>query len=441
MATDVVPPPTGARALLGSFVTSDVEREALRSYGLPLPIRVAGYVAACGSLVDILITALAGDPRRPALCLALGLVFLLSLHLSIRLHTTAGQRVRLPLVAAQIGSALLLQHLLSDDIGTTVLFYIVAAELQFVLPRRPALAGAFLLWPLAVVAEVTSAAGTTSWSPRDIMLLAVATLSGYVFVAVFTHSAVTAVVQRHRATALLEELNEAHARLQIYVDEVEELAVTRERNRLAREIHDTLGHYLAIINVQLETAQKVGARDPDKGQAAVATAKRLASECLTEVRRSVAALRPAALDAAALLGAVRRLADETRRATGLVVHVAADGEGALPPVVEVTVYRAIQEALTNVRKHAAAGAVWVELAWGADAFTACVRDDGRGAPPAGREQGLGGSGGFGLRGMRERVESLGGTLDIDTAPAAGFRVALCVPHAGAPGQAGEKVAV
>jgi len=249
MATDVVPPPTGARALLGSFVTSDVEREALRSYGLPLPIRVAGYVAACGSLVDILITALAGDPRRPALCLALGLVFLLSLHLSIRLHTTAGQRVRLPLVAAQIGSALLLQHLLSDDIGTTVLFYIVAAELQFVLPRRPALAGAFLLWPLAVVAEVTSAAGTTSCSPRDIMLLAVATLSGYVFVAVFTHSAVTAVVQRHRATALLEELNEAHARLQIYVDEVEELAVTRERNRLAREIHDTLGHYLAIINV------------------------------------------------------------------------------------------------------------------------------------------------------------------------------------------------
>jgi signal transduction histidine kinase len=252
------------------------------------------------------------------------------------------------------------------------------------------------------------------------------TFCGFVFVAAVTHSAVIEVMQRHQATILLDELNATHAQLQSYVSQVEGLTVARERNRLAREIHDTLGHYLTVINVQIETAQKLAARDPGRSQAALATAKTLASECLAEVRRSVEALRPAALDGVALPEAIARLVDDLRRASGVTIHVQGQGVGTLSPAAEVAVYRVIQEALTNVRKHAEARNVWLSTEWGPVWFTASVRDDGCGAvfqPHNGDAT----APGFGLHGMRERVDAVGGTLEVNTAPGAGFRVQLRVP--------------
>src|SRR5205823_5275804 len=115
---------------------------------------------------------------------------------------------------------------------------------------------------------------------------------------------------------------------------------------------------------------------------ALATAKKLASECLAEVRRSVAALRPAALDDVALPEAIGRLVDDLRRGSGLTIHVETHGAGTLSPAVEVTVYRVIQEALTNVRRHAQAHNVWVRIEWDPSWISASVRDDGRGAPSA-----------------------------------------------------------
>ena len=447
MATDVAPPPIGAWALPDPLTAPAAEREALNRYAWPLLVRAAGYVAGGAAVL----TAALGDPQHSGLYLALGAVFMASYHLFCRPRARVRPAYdgRLALMGAQLVCATAIQYANGDFAGPTILFYILAAELQFLLPLRPALAGTALLWPLAVGAQMLGS--KQPWTGAYLASSAVEILAGFVFVAAFTRSAVVELTQRYRATLLLEELNRAHAelngaheQLRRYVDSVEELTVARERNRLAREIHDTLGHYLAIINVQLETAQKLGARDPAKGQAAVATAKRLASECLTEVRRSVAALRPSALDAGTLTGAVQQLAGETRRATGLVVHVATSGAGAptpLPPATEITVYRAIQEALTNVRKHAAARTVWIDLAWEADALVASVRDDGCGAAPvvalmgvemgapAQGAQGAQGQPGFGLRGMGERLAAAGGALDIDTAPGAGFRVALRVPYA------------
>ncbi len=445
MATDVAPPPIGAWALPEPLAAPAAEREALNRYAWPPLVRAAGYVAGGAAVL----TAALGDPRHTGLYLALGAVFMASYHLFCRPRARVRPAYdgRFALMGAQLACATAIQYANGDFAGPTILFYILAAELQFLLPLRPALIGTALLWPLAVGAQMLGS--KQPWTGAYLASSAAEILAGFVFVAAFTRSAVVELTQRYRATLLLEELNRAHAalngaheQLRRHVDSVEELAVARERNRLAREIHDTLGHYLAIINVQLETAQKLGARDPAKGQAAVATAKRLASECLAEVRRSVAALRPAALEAGTLLGAVQQLADETRRVTGLAVHVATSDEGTraapapLSPAVEVTVYRAIQEALTNVRKHAAARTVWIDLGWGAEALTVDVRDDGRGAAPcvgaAGAEtpvRGAQGQPGFGLRGMGERLAAAGGTLDIDTAPGAGFRVALRVPYA------------
>lgn len=436
MATDVSSPVTEASMDVGGGELSDlltiprVERDALQSYGLPFPIRLAGYVAAGTSLVSILINGSLRDPGRMALCLALGGAFLVLFQLLIRAYMATGSRARLAIVTGQIASTVVLQHLSSDDTGPIILFYLIGAELQFILPHRLALIGTFLLWPLSVVTEVTNA--LIPWTQHDILLLTVGSLSGYAFVAVFTRSAVAEVVQRHQVTALLAELNKTHAQLQTYVGEIEELAVTRERNRMAREIHDTLGHYLTIINVQLETAQKLSTRDPERGQAALGNAKRLAGECLGEVRRSVAALRPAALDNTPFRDAVERLADEARHA-GLAVHVVTHGAGTLSPGVEVTAYRVIQEALTNVRKHAAARNVWIEVAWGAGIFTLCVRDDGHGTvvDAGGRVRGEQGTAGasFGLWGMRERVAAAGGTLVTASAPDQGFWMTARLPYA------------
>jgi signal transduction histidine kinase len=266
-------------------------------------------------------------------------------------------------------------------------------------------------------------------TPNLLLANAASTLTGFIFVVVFTRSAVTELIQRHQATILLDELNATHARLQTYVGQVEGLTVARERNRMARDIHDTLGHYLTVINVQIETAQKLSARDPARGQAALATAKTLASECLAEVRRSVDALRPAALDGVALPEAIARLVDDLRRASGVTIHVEGQGVGTLAPAAEETVYRVIQEALTNVRKHARAHNVWLRTEWGPAWFVCSVRDDGHGAAPQSGDDAAGAAPGFGLRGMHERVAAVGGALEITTAPGAGFGVSLRVPCA------------
>jgi signal transduction histidine kinase len=128
----------------------------------------------------------------------------------------------------------------------------------------------------------------------------------------------------------------------------------------------------------------------------------------------------------ALPEAIARLIDDLRRASGVTIHVEGQGVGTLPPAVDVVVYRVIQEALTNVRKHAQARNVWLRTEWGRDWFTASVRDDGRGAILQYSEAGAAAPG-FGLRGMRERVSAVGGTLEIATAPGAGFCVLLRVP--------------
>jgi signal transduction histidine kinase len=340
---------------------------------------------------------------------------------------------RVGLVAMQVACVVILFQLItSNATGPLLLLLTVAVEVQFLVSLRVALVGALGLWLLALVTIELRIAGAHSHvyalTPQQVLTDGATTLTGFVFVVAFTRSAVTELIQRHQATILLDELNATHAQLQTYVDQVEELTVARERNRMARDIHDTLGHYLTVLNVQIETAQKLSGRDAARSQEALATAKRLASECLAEVRRSVAALRPAALDDVALPEAIGRLVDDLRRGSGLTIHVETHAAGTLSPAVEVTVYRVIQEALTNVRKHAQAQNVWVQIEWDPAWISASVRDDGRGAPSARHHGDSSLSAGFGLQGMGERVSAVGGTLEAHTAPGAGFCVVMRVPR-------------
>ncbi|MEA3397064.1 MAG: sensor histidine kinase, partial [Chloroflexota bacterium] len=193
-----------------------------------------------------------------------------------------------------------------------------------------------------------------------------------------------------------------------------------ERNRLAREIHDSLGHYLTAITVQLEAAGKLVAMQPERAAQAIATAQGLTRESLSEVRRSVAALRASPLDTASLGKAIGEVA-ENFRAGGVATTFTIEGEAyPLPIQTKTALYRVAQEGLTNVRKHANASAVQVTLAYAPEQVTLTISDNGTGR--RGEEVA-----GFGLLGLRERIALLGGLLEAADYPEGGFRLRVEVP--------------
>lgn len=202
-----------------------------------------------------------------------------------------------------------------------------------------------------------------------------------------------------------------------------------ERNRLAREIHDTIAQALAALTMQLEVTDALAAARGDArlGEA-VSHALALARSTLDEARRSVLDLREAPLEGRTLGEALDELADETRRAAGgeLEVRVVRDDRGKgvcdLPAGVEIGLYRIAQQALTNVARHAGAARVTVSLTGTRGRVQLRVEDDGAGFDPAAVPPGR-----FGLLGMSERARLLGGALTIESAPGAGTVLEVSVP--------------
>jgi signal transduction histidine kinase len=217
------------------------------------------------------------------------------------------------------------------------------------------------------------------------------------------------------------ELADANARLRGYAAQAEELATTQERNRVARDIHDGLGHHLTVVQMQVQAARAVLSSDPEKADAVLARAQQQSTEALAEVRRSVAALREPRT-VRPLGDALEALAADTS-AAGVPTELEVTGTvRVLSPETEESLYRAAQEGLTNVRKHAAAGRARLLLTYGDDGTVRLeVRDDGRGT--AGFADGPG----FGLLGVRERTSRLGGTVDVLSAPGHGTTVRVAVP--------------
>jgi signal transduction histidine kinase len=236
--------------------------------------------------------------------------------------------------------------------------------------------------------------------------------AGFVFIIAFTQLATSERQAR-------EQLQKANQQLAEYAAQVEQLATVRERNRLAREVHDTLGHYLTVINVQLEVVTKLIDSNPARAKEAAVKAKQLASEGLNEVRRSVSALRPTPLEDKPLPEAIRTLI-ETSRDAGLMVTFEQTGIArAVSPEIETVLYRATQESLTNIRKHAHASAANVRLAYDADSVSLRVRDNGLGRK--------GGEDNVGLSALRERAAALNGTVLAENHLEGGFVLEVTLP--------------
>jgi signal transduction histidine kinase len=251
--------------------------------------------------------------------------------------------------------------------------------------------------------------------------------------------------QNRRRRETITDLAEANRRLEEALAEkaglqaqllaqAREAGIGDERQRMAREIHDTLAQGLAGIITQLQAAQRATGRPPEQ-ERHLDTATQLARDSLAEARRSVTAMRPQVLEDARLPDA---LAEVTRRWSAIhdvKTEVATTGAARpLHPELEVTLLRTAQEALANVGKHANASRVALTLSYMEDVVTLDVRDDGCGFAPErpGRDgPGRDGPGGFGLTGMRQRLGNVAGTLAIESEPGGGTAISASVPAIGA----------
>lgn len=205
--------------------------------------------------------------------------------------------------------------------------------------------------------------------------------------------------------------------------ETRDMAVLEERNRMAREIHDTLAQGFTGIVLQLEAAEQALDDDVPLAQEHLNRARSLARESLNEARRSVWALRPLALEQLPIEVVLRRETESFTRDSGIKVALSIAGESRTrSPDIQSTLLRISQEALTNVRKHAGASEVYMHLAFEKNTVRLSVRDNGRGFDTDAPAES-----GFGLISMRERVRLLGGTLTVQSEIGRGTMIEATLP--------------
>ncbi len=204
-------------------------------------------------------------------------------------------------------------------------------------------------------------------------------------------------------------------------------AVAEERNRIARELHDVIGHSLSVMTVQASAVRRLMRPDQDKERDALQTVEASGRQALAEMRRMVAVLRfpdeAADLAPSPTLDGLDRLVDDFRRA-GLEVHTQITGARVpLPPGIGLTAYRVVEEALTNTLKHAEATSAAVRIDYRDDWVCITVRDDGHGPTSTGDQ-------GIGLIGMQERVQIYGGSVSAGRGDGGGYEVRAELPLGG-----------
>ena len=229
--------------------------------------------------------------------------------------------------------------------------------------------------------------------------------------------------EREAANRARKEAELANVHLREYATQVEDVAILRERNRVAREVHDTVAHGFTGIIMQLEAVTRMVKRYPDQAEQALMVVQEHARDSLAEVRRSVHALRPLQMEAHKGVGALQRLVEEFGSTTGVKADLVLQGIPVeLPAGHDLCLYRTVQEGLTNAFRHGRAARARVRLTFTADRVVAAVEDDGQ-AAASGCKPGLG------IVGIRERAEVLGGRVEAGHAPTGGFVLQLTLPLA------------
>ncbi len=237
-------------------------------------------------------------------------------------------------------------------------------------------------------------------------------------VILFLHLLVDAALKEYRGQ---QQLAAANLQLRQYALRVEELATVQERNRIARDIHDSLGHSLTVFGIHLEAALRLLHMNPAEAETLLREVKQLNSTTLKEVRQSIAALRSDPLQEKPLIDAISDLVAEFARSTGVVPNYEFHLRHPSNHELNVTVYRIVQESLTNIRKYAAATVVKVSIVEYVSQLQVNIYDDGKGFELSQNTTG------FGHQGMQERTLALSGQLEILTSPNRGCTIKAIFP--------------
>jgi signal transduction histidine kinase len=357
-----------------------------------------------------------------ALILALSLLYIfIGTFIFLGLLRSGSPQNKIIYLTIQIPLGLLILYLERGN-GWLVLLPLASHSVALFSPREAILP--------CIIITMGIAWNTSQSIPHWIPFLQSAVVFGSAvfFAAVFTDISIRDARRREEIERLAADLAEANRQLQASADRMEELAAAQERNRLAREIHDGLGHYLTAINLQAQVISTLLAQDPERAQQALTRMQGMIQETLDDVRRSVAALRSEPISGVNLLEALVTLAEDSRDA-GLEIEFTVNGEARrLPAAHELSLYRVAQEGLTNVRKHAGASRVAMVIDFGIKDVRLRIQDNGAGSDlDMVRLTNLKNS--FGLFGLSERAQLLGGTLTIHTALGQGFCLEIDLPEA------------
>lgn len=304
-----------------------------------------------------------------------------------------------------------------NQLIAVVLFFMLSAEASMMFPPR-----VLAVW-ITVFSAITFVAYLVFSDGMGLLAVPIY-VAGYIFFAVFAQQTARAEAARAESQRLLDQLQEAHRQLQDLSAQAEDLVVAQERNRLAREMHDTLGHRLTVASVQLQAVERLIATEPTRAIQMTGSAREQVKEALADLRHAVATLRAPLEADLALEPALKRLTGSFEQATGITVHLALpEPVPELPSPYRQALYRGAQEGLTNIQKHAQATRAWLQLVQQTDVVTLTIRDNGVGVNGANGSDSVG----FGLRGLRERATQLDGNLRIDTQAGGGAQLVLTLP--------------
>jgi signal transduction histidine kinase len=325
-------------------------------------------------------------------------------------------------------------NLITDGLALGAIALTGRSEIVFLLFMQVSqFAVGFGVWPagalysllnLTIVLAILRSFGLTA---AELAPVAVQLLVGLVFVQICILLMLRSHAETERAEQLLGDLQAAHRELQAAQEKEKELAVAEERVRLARDIHDGLGHHLTVLSIQLQAAEKLVERNPQAAAESIRLSRTEAQAALEEVRRSVGVMRESSGENRPLEDVLSALVRDFGVRTELETGFEQRGTvRELSAFARQTLFRAVQEGLTNVQKHGRdVRHIRVRLDYEPDAVRLAVRDDGRAAQAVPPEPA-----GYGLTGLRERVEQLGGTLRSSPENTGGFALEVRIPLAG-----------
>lgn len=311
-----------------------------------------------------------------------------------------------------------LASLLYFELDFFALLYVpICGQAVFLLPRRAA-----LTW-LGILVGATAVGQTIQFGwPASLSFILLYT-AALIFVAALVSTTLAADKARRHSDQLLTQLATAHAQLQTYADQAEALAIANERNRLARDLHDSVAQTLYGLGLRAEVAtRRLAAGQYDAVADDLNEIREDAQQTLQETRLLIFELRPPALEKNGLTAALRALLEAVEARSGVGMHLNLQEMSNLPERVETSLYRIAQEALNNIARYAQATELHVHLIQNTHAVMLTIIDNG-----VGFDKTTVAAGSVGLQSMRERAEQLNGRFSLESAPHQGTKIHVEIP--------------